>query len=81
MMDKEQLLKIAESAGFILTENKKSVDWASNYDDALFNLGKLIVQECILTIQMGVTRDGHNTEKYLRSMKHIKDIKEHFGVE
>ena len=42
---------------------------------------ELIVQECILTIQMGVTRDGHNTEKYLRSIKHIKQIKEHFGVE
>jgi hypothetical protein len=76
-----KILEIAESAGFILTDNKKSVDWSSNYDDALVNLGKLIVQECIVTIQMGVTRDGHNTEKYLRSMKHIKDIKEHFGVE
>jgi hypothetical protein len=42
---------------------------------------QLIVKECILTIQMGITRDGHNTEKYLRSMKHLKDIKEHFGVE
>jgi hypothetical protein len=76
-----KILEIAESAGFILTDNKKSVDWSSNYDDALVNLGKLIVQECIVTIQMGITRDGHNTEKYLRSMKHLKDIKEHFGVE
>ena len=42
---------------------------------------ELIVQECIRTIQMGITRDGHNTEKYLRSMKHLKDIREHFGVE
>ena len=42
---------------------------------------ELIVRECILTIQMGITRDGHNTEKYLRSMKHIEQIKEHFGVE
>jgi hypothetical protein len=42
---------------------------------------ELIVAECILTIQMGITRDGHNTEKYLRSIKHIKQIKEHFGVE
>jgi hypothetical protein len=30
---------------------------------------------------MGITRDGHNTEKYQRSIKHIKQIKEHFGVE
>jgi hypothetical protein len=41
---------------------------------------ELIVGECILTIQMGITRDGHNTEKYLRSMKHIRQIREHFGV-
>ena len=43
-------------------------------------LAELIVRECILTIQMGITRDGHDTEKYLRSIKHIKQIKEHFGV-
>jgi hypothetical protein len=42
---------------------------------------ELIVKECILTIQMGITRDGPTTEKFLRSMKHIKQIKEHFGVE
>ena len=44
-------------------------------------LAELIVQECILTIQMGITRDGHDTEKYQRSIKHIKQIKEHFGFE
>ena len=57
----------------------------SHYPDVggktLEKFAELIVQECILTIQMGITRDGHNTEKYLRSMKHIKQIKEHFGVE
>ena len=42
---------------------------------------ELIVRECIRTIQMGITRDGHNTEQYLRSVKHIKQIREHFGVE
>jgi hypothetical protein len=46
----------------------------------LEGLAELIVRECIITIQMGITRDGPNTEKYLRSMKHIKQIKEHFGV-
>ena len=60
--------------------------WRSTQSDpyALFDVKKfaeLIVQECIRTIQMGITRDGHNTEKYLRSMKHLKDIKEHFGVD
>ena len=51
-----------------------------NVDNAE-KLAELIVQECILTIQMGITRDGHDTEKYQRSIKHIKQIKEHFGVE
>ena len=57
----------------------------SHYPDVggktLEKFAELIVRECILTIQMGITRDGPNTEKYLRSMKHIKQIKEHFGVE
>ena len=51
----------------------------TNFDHEKF--AELIVAECILTIQMGITRDGPNTEKYLRSIKHIKQIKEHFGVE
>jgi hypothetical protein len=51
----------------------------TNFDHEKF--AELIVKESILTIQMGITRDGHNTEKYLRSMKHLKDIREHFGVE
>ena len=49
--------------------------------EVLEKFAQLIVQECILTIQMDITRDGHNTEQYLRSIKHIKQIKEHFGVE
>lgn len=42
---------------------------------------ELIVQECILIVKMGITRDGNNTEKYLRSMEHIRQIEKHFGVE
>jgi len=57
-------------------------DWGYFFSgEELEKFAELIVGECILTIQMGITRDGHNTEKYLRSMKHIKQIKEHFGVE
>jgi len=47
----------------------------------LEKFAELIVRECILTIQMGITRDGYDTEKYQRSIKHIKQIKQHFGVE
>ena len=41
---------------------------------------ELIVRECIQTIQMGISRDGCDTEKYMRSMKHIKQIRDHFEV-
>ena len=57
------------------------IDWSCRYDDELEKFFDLIVRECIRTIQMGITRDGQNTEKYLRSMKHLKDIKEQFGIE
>ena len=62
-----------------IKELAEQCDTLERFDVAKF--AELIVQECILTIQMGITRDGHNTEKYLRSVKHIKQIKEHFGVE
>ena len=41
---------------------------------------ELIVRECILIIQKGISLDGNTTEKFLRTMKHLKDIKEHFGI-
>jgi hypothetical protein len=56
--------------------------WGASYENFdREKFAELIVRECILTIQMGITRDGYDTEKYQRSMKHIKQIKEHFGVE
>ena len=58
--------------------NKRPEDQL-HFDNEKF--AELIVRECILTIQMGITRDGTKTEKFKRSMIHIKDIKEHFGVE
>jgi hypothetical protein len=57
-------------------------DTMDAYDRAAIEkFAELIVAECIFTIQMGITRDGPNTEKYLRSIKHITQIKEHFGVQ
>ena len=57
------------------------VEFAPHSKAVTARFAELIVRDCILTIQMGVTRDGHNTETYLRSMKHIKDIKQRFGIE
>ena len=57
-----------------------SLAWVAT-DHDMKKFAQSIVAECILTIQMGITRDGYDTEKYQRSMKHIKQIREHFGVE
>ena len=80
----ERIRELAKEAGVL-------ADYGEDIKEGRYSIGgsyqsmekfaELIVAECILTIQMGITRDGHNTEKYLRSMKHLKDIKKHFGVE
>ena len=75
-MNKELIQKLFSKSCWDEQAEVDIEDWCD-----VEKFAELIVQECILTIQMGITRDGHNTEKYLRSMKHIKQIKEHFGVE
>ena len=69
----ERIQELMKQAGTDVSGKWMGVDHATKF-------AELIVQECILTIQMGITRDGHNTEKYLRSIKHIEQIKQHFGV-
>ena len=74
----ERIRELAEQAtSYIDPSANDGVCW--NFDKEKF--AELIVAECILTIKMGITRDGYDTEKYQRSMKHIKQIREHFGVE
>ena len=36
-----KILELAETAGFILTDDKTGVDWASNYDEALVKFALL----------------------------------------
>lgn len=73
----ERMLELARQAG-LKKDHASDREYIGDFDWRLF--GDLIVQECILTIQMGISRDGTKTEKFIRSVKHIKDIKEHFGV-
>ena len=40
-MDK-QLLELAELAGFVLTDDRTSIDWSSNYDDCLIKFAMLL---------------------------------------
>ena len=77
----ERIFELAHQAGFNTIWNGANIVFDVSTKENMKEFAELIVEECILTIQLGITRDGHNTEKYLRSMKHIKQIKEHFGVE
>ena len=50
-------------------------------NSALFEkFAESIIQECIYIIQMKIPRNG-NTPENLRSYEHVKDIRDHFGVE
>jgi hypothetical protein len=80
----ERIQELALFAGMFRDKYGMYFAQEGRYDTDGVDLEKfaeLIVEECILIIQRGITRDGTNTEKYLRSMKHIKEIREHFGVE
>lgn len=41
---------------------------------------KLMIDEVILTIQMGIVRDGNTTPQYERSIKHIKAVRDRFEL-
>jgi hypothetical protein len=75
----ERIRELAEQARMYALTLENRVDDCNDVFEKKF--AELIVRECILTIQRGITRDGHETEKYIRSMTHIKQIKQHFGVE
>ena len=78
----ERIRELAGQAKFMAEEDiNRQISYNTELKAFAEKFAELIVQECILTIQMGITRDGHNTEKYLRSVEHIKQIKQHFGVE
>lgn len=77
----KRIKELAEQCFF--TKDKYGLYWDENANADGIDLEKfaeLIVQECILTIQKGITRDGNTTEKYLRSMEHIKHIRGRFGL-
>ena len=69
----KRIKELAKQSGLIQYESDAKMEKVEKF-------AELIVQECILTIQKGITRDGNTTEKYLRSMEHIKHIRGHFGL-
>ena len=82
----ERIKLLAEQAGLVRVGDFGMKRWEGPRSDSISDqdlekFAELIVKECIITIQMGISRDGQTTEKYQRSIKHIKQIKEHFGVE
>lgn len=74
----EKIKELAEQAGF-------HVDIPPFLGDSnnprLQQFAELIVAECVEQIKLTMARDGHSTEHYKQSSKHIEKIKEQFGVE
>jgi succinylglutamate desuccinylase len=48
--------------------------------EELQKFAELIVQECILLIQLSTARDPQNTVQYKQSVGHIHKIRDHFGI-
>lgn len=44
------------------------------------HFGKLIVQECIVQIQLTTARDPQTSAQYRQSVGHIHRIRQHFGI-
>ena len=42
---------------------------------------ELIIQECIVQIQISTARDPRDTPQYKQSVGHQRKIKEYFGIE
>lgn len=58
--------------------NPPTVYWGGERSAERF--AELIVKECIYTLQLKILRNG-STPENLRSLEHIKDIGEKFGIE
>jgi 20S proteasome alpha/beta subunit len=41
-LQEQDIIKLAELAGFILTDDKTKIDWSSDYDDCLFKFAMLV---------------------------------------
>lgn len=82
----ERIKQLALEAGFVPWGDESwnpgdTVDWSSRYDDELEKFAELIVQECIVQIQLTTARDPQTSAQYQQSVGHIHRIRKHFGVE
>lgn len=82
-MDKK-IIEIAKEAGFCLWGDESwnpgdVVDWNCRYDAELEKFAKLIVEDCIRTIQEQIETNGP-TPSNLRSFDHIDDIALKYGI-
>lgn len=82
---KERLIK---EAGFHMRpsiENTVSgIDWncgSYGYDQCVNRLIELVVQECIIQIQISTARDPQHTPQYQQSVGHQHKIRKHFEIE
>ena len=70
----DRIQELVKQAGF------NPYNYQGGNSDLFEKFAQSIIQECIYTIQMKIPRNG-NTPENLRSYEHVKDIRDHFGVE
>jgi hypothetical protein len=61
-------------------ERDHTVMYVEHLEMVNAKFAELIVEECIEQIKLTMARDGHGTEHYKQSSKHIEKIKKQFGI-
>jgi hypothetical protein len=74
----ERIKELAEQATTYIEPTSNSGEgWI--FDKEKF--AELIVQECIVQIQLTTARDPQTSVQYRQSVGHIHRIRQHFGIE
>ena len=72
----ERIRELAEQAGYT-----KDIFGIGHWDmPECKKFAELIVQECIVQIQLSTARDPQYTPQYKQSVGHIHRIRRHFGI-
>lgn len=77
-MNNDLIKEFAKQAGFKVNwqhEDMQAIKMAQYKEFA-----ELIVQECIVQIQLTTARDPQTSAQYRQSVGHIHRIRQHFGI-
>ena len=73
----KRIEELAEQAGFQYIKDE-GIGWAGNYNASLPKFAKLLIEECISTVQKRYMGD-YNRED-MEVLRCVADMKKHFGV-